>query len=167
MSELILLVQRNADHVRQAAEFANATSLAVDTSVAAVEQMRGAMGVISASSEKIVDFTTLIEGIAFQTNILALNAAVEAARAGERARLRVCRRCRGGAQPRATGGWRGEGHQGTGPPLGGVNIWRSRTCQPAGSRHGRSSLCDPSKSTTASSKLRNGSAAGSGKSTSR
>ncbi|RQP97703.1 methyl-accepting chemotaxis protein [Burkholderia stagnalis] len=86
MSELILLVQRNADHVRQAAEFANATSLAADTSVAAVEQMRGTMGVISASSEKIVDITALIEGIAFQTNILALNAAVEAARAGEHGR---------------------------------------------------------------------------------
>ncbi|RQQ06687.1 hypothetical protein DF107_31875 [Burkholderia stagnalis] len=78
MREPILLVQRNADHVRQASEFANATSLEVDTSVAAVEQMRGTMGMISASPEKIVDITALIEGIAFQTNILALNAAVEA-----------------------------------------------------------------------------------------
>ncbi|WP_321845067.1 methyl-accepting chemotaxis protein [Paraburkholderia bannensis] len=86
LSELIMSVQRNADHVSQAAEFANATSLAADTSVAAVEQMRGTMGVISASSAKIVEITALIEGIAFQTNILALNAAVEAARAGEHGR---------------------------------------------------------------------------------
>ncbi|WP_260336717.1 methyl-accepting chemotaxis protein [Paraburkholderia sp. CI2] len=86
MGDLILSVQRNADHVRQAAECANAASLAADTSAAAVEQMRGTMGTISASSAKIVEITALIEGIAFQTNILALNAAVEAARAGEHGR---------------------------------------------------------------------------------
>ncbi|MFC5430870.1 methyl-accepting chemotaxis protein [Paraburkholderia denitrificans] len=86
MDELILSVRRNSDHVRQAAEFANATSRAADTSMAAVEQMRGTMDNISASSAKIVEITALIEGIAFQTNILALNAAVEAARAGEHGR---------------------------------------------------------------------------------
>ncbi|WP_052148626.1 methyl-accepting chemotaxis protein [Paraburkholderia sacchari] len=86
LSELIMSVQHNADHVRQAAELANATSLAADTSVMAVERMRGTMGVISASSAKIVEITAVIEGIAFQTNILALNAAVEAARAGEHGR---------------------------------------------------------------------------------
>ncbi|WP_296660277.1 methyl-accepting chemotaxis protein [Paraburkholderia sp.] len=83
MGELILSVQRNSDHVRRAAEFANTTSLAADTSMAEVEQMRVTMDDIFASSDKIVEITALIEGIAFQTNILALNAAVEAARAGE------------------------------------------------------------------------------------
>ncbi|MGF6967333.1 methyl-accepting chemotaxis protein [Paraburkholderia sp. WC7.3g] len=72
--------------MRLAAEFANATSLATDTSMAAVEQMRGTMDNISASSAKIVEITALIEEIALQTNILALNAAVEAARAGEHGR---------------------------------------------------------------------------------
>jgi aerotaxis receptor len=51
-----------------------------------VREMVGTMDQISASSQKIVDIISLIDGIAFQTNILALNAAVEAARAGEQGR---------------------------------------------------------------------------------
>jgi methyl-accepting chemotaxis protein len=52
----------------------------------AVNQVVQTMGTISASSRKIVDIISVIDGIAFQTNILALNAAVEAARAGEQGR---------------------------------------------------------------------------------
>ena len=51
-----------------------------------VGQVVQTMGSISASSKKIVDIISVIDGIAFQTNILALNAAVEAARAGEQGR---------------------------------------------------------------------------------
>jgi methyl-accepting chemotaxis protein len=63
----------------------NASDVA-DKGNAVVERMLVTMGDITASSAKIADITTLIEGIAFQTNILALNAAVEAARAGEQGR---------------------------------------------------------------------------------
>jgi methyl-accepting chemotaxis protein len=83
MEELTSTVQQNAGHAAQANTLvSNASAAAVDGG-RAVERVVSTMGEISQSSKKIADITSVIEGIAFQTNILALNAAVEAARAGE------------------------------------------------------------------------------------
>ena len=80
MEELSSTVKQNADSARQANQLAAAAS---DTrGGATVSEVVGAMSAISASSVKIADIVSVIDGIAFQTNILALNAAVEA-RAGE------------------------------------------------------------------------------------
>ncbi|MFA9215684.1 MAG: methyl-accepting chemotaxis protein [Sphingomonadaceae bacterium] len=79
-------VSQTADNVTTASTVASeATRLAERTGVA-VAQVVTAMHDISASSRQIVDIISLIDGIAFQTNILSLNAAVEAARAGESGR---------------------------------------------------------------------------------
>ena len=78
--ELSSTVKQNADSARQA----NQLAAAVRTrrrAAATVSEVVGAMSAISASSVKIADIVSVIDGIAFQTNILALNAAVEAARA--------------------------------------------------------------------------------------
>lgn len=86
MTQLTETVRHNADSAREANVLAvRATSMA-DAGNAAVRHMVGTIEEISGSSNKITDITTVIEGIAFQTNILALNAAVEAARAGEQGR---------------------------------------------------------------------------------
>ncbi|GAB2874616.1 methyl-accepting chemotaxis protein [Paraburkholderia jirisanensis] len=86
MEELTSTVQQNAGHAAQANTLvSNASAAAVDGG-RAVERVVSTMGEISQSSKKIADITSVIEGIAFQTNILALNAAVEAARAGEHGR---------------------------------------------------------------------------------
>ncbi|WP_458762724.1 methyl-accepting chemotaxis protein [Cupriavidus basilensis] len=86
MEELTTTVRQNAKNARQASGLAgNAASVAEHGSTA-VQQMVQTMGAISTSSNRIAEITSLIEGIAFQTNILALNAAVEAARAGEQGR---------------------------------------------------------------------------------
>ena len=79
-------VSQTADNATTASSVASeATALAERTGVA-VAQVVAAMHDISASSRQIVDIISLIDGIAFQTNILSLNAAVEAARAGESGR---------------------------------------------------------------------------------
>src|SRR5471030_2717195 len=79
-------VRQNADNARQANQLAmNASSVAVKGG-ALVAQVVDTMGEINSSSKRIVDIISVIDGIAFQTNILALNAAVEAARAGEQGR---------------------------------------------------------------------------------
>jgi methyl-accepting chemotaxis protein len=86
MEELTTTVKQNADNARQATSLASNASHVADKGNTVVERMLVTMGEITDSSAKIAEITTLIEGIAFQTNILALNAAVEAARAGEQGR---------------------------------------------------------------------------------
>ncbi|GAB3543059.1 methyl-accepting chemotaxis protein [Noviherbaspirillum agri] len=86
MEELTSTVKQNADNARQANQLAvTASSIAVKGGDV-VAQVVQTMGSINDSSKKIVDIISVIDGIAFQTNILALNAAVEAARAGEQGR---------------------------------------------------------------------------------
>ncbi|SDV48434.1 methyl-accepting chemotaxis protein [Chitinasiproducens palmae] len=86
IDEFSATVRHNADNARQAAGLAsNATDVAVRGS-SVVDSMVGTMSEIRSHSARIADITTLIDGIAFQTNILALNAAVEAARAGDSGR---------------------------------------------------------------------------------
>ncbi|MBC7514199.1 MAG: Tar ligand binding domain-containing protein [Herminiimonas sp.] len=86
MEELTSTVKQNADNARQANQLAvNASDVAVKGG-AVVSQVVATMGAINESARKIADIISVIDGIAFQTNILALNAAVEAARAGEQGR---------------------------------------------------------------------------------
>lgn len=86
MSELSETVRQTAENTGMASQLSqNARKLSEDSSVK-VDAMMGTMSDIRNSSAKITDIISLIEGIAFQTNILALNAAVEAARAGEQGR---------------------------------------------------------------------------------
>jgi len=86
MEELTSTVKQNADNARQANQLAVSASEVAVKGGAVVSQVVDTMGSINASSKKIVDIISVIDGIAFQTNILALNAAVEAARAGEQGR---------------------------------------------------------------------------------
>ncbi|MCM2495621.1 methyl-accepting chemotaxis protein [Burkholderia glumae] len=86
MEELTSIVKQNAEHARQASELAVRASEIAHRGNEVVGQVVGAMTEISERSSKIADIISIIEGIAFQTNILALNAAVEAARAGEQGR---------------------------------------------------------------------------------
>jgi methyl-accepting chemotaxis protein len=86
MEELTSTVRFNAENARQANELAISASEIASRGGAVVGQVVDTMGSINDSSRKIVDIISVIDGIAFQTNILALNAAVEAARAGEQGR---------------------------------------------------------------------------------
>ena len=86
MEELTATVKQNADNARQANQLALTASGIASEGGQVVDQVVETMGAIDASSRKIVDIISVIDGIAFQTNILALNAAVEAARAGEQGR---------------------------------------------------------------------------------
>ncbi|WP_034298308.1 methyl-accepting chemotaxis protein [Herbaspirillum sp. RV1423] len=86
MEELTATVRQNADNARQANQLAVSASEVAIQGGNVVGQVVDTMGAINDSSKKIVDIISVIDGIAFQTNILALNAAVEAARAGEQGR---------------------------------------------------------------------------------
>ena len=86
MEELTSTVKQNADNAHQANSLANSASDVASRGGAVVAQVVETMAEINESARKIVDIISVIDGIAFQTNILALNAAVEAARAGEQGR---------------------------------------------------------------------------------
>ena len=86
MQELTSTVQANSENAKHANEMALASSEIARQGVAVVNQVVTTMEGINESSRKVVDIITVIDGIAFQTNILALNAAVEAARAGDQGR---------------------------------------------------------------------------------
>jgi methyl-accepting chemotaxis protein len=86
MEELTTTVRQNADNARQASQLAITASDVAVRGGAVVGEVVATMGAINESANKIVDIISVIDGIAFQTNILALNAAVEAARAGEQGR---------------------------------------------------------------------------------
>jgi methyl-accepting chemotaxis protein len=86
MEELTSTVKQNADNARQANQLAASASDVASQGGEVVGQVVQTMEGITESSNRIADIISVIDGIAFQTNILALNAAVEAARAGEQGR---------------------------------------------------------------------------------
>ncbi len=86
MDELSSTVKQNAENAKQANQLASAASGVAVKGGEAVSEVVATMADINASAQKIEDIISVIDGIAFQTNILALNAAVEAARAGEQGR---------------------------------------------------------------------------------
>ncbi|MDM3063685.1 methyl-accepting chemotaxis protein [Citrobacter sp. CK180] len=86
MEQLTATVRQNADNARQASSLAKNASETAQKGGNVVDGVVRTMDEIATSSSKIAQITSVIDGIAFQTNILALNAAVEAARAGEQGR---------------------------------------------------------------------------------
>jgi methyl-accepting chemotaxis protein len=86
MESLTGTVRQSADSARQANQLASSAAEVAARGGEVVSQVVSTMNEINASSKKIADIISVIDGIAFQTNILALNAAVEAARAGEQGR---------------------------------------------------------------------------------
>ena len=86
MEQLTATVTANADNARQASQLARDASATAHKGGSLTGNVVATMHQIATSSKKIADITSVIDGIAFQTNILALNAAVEAARAGEQGR---------------------------------------------------------------------------------
>ncbi|MFJ3047146.1 methyl-accepting chemotaxis protein [Herbaspirillum chlorophenolicum] len=86
MEQLTGTVRQNAENAMQANQLAHSASSTASKGGEVVAQVVDTMQAINESSRKIVDIISVIDGIAFQTNILALNAAVEAARAGEQGR---------------------------------------------------------------------------------
>ena len=86
MEQLTATVKQNAENARQASQLALSASETAEKGGTVVAGVVKTMNEIAGSSKKIADIISVIDGIAFQTNILALNAAVEAARAGEQGR---------------------------------------------------------------------------------
>ena len=86
MEQLTATVSQNADNARQASDLSKQAAMTAKRGGDQASHVASTMQQIAASSQKIGDIISVIDGIAFQTNILALNAAVEAARAGEQGR---------------------------------------------------------------------------------
>lgn len=86
MEEITATVKQSTQRVQEANRLAQGASEVATQGGSAVAEVVGSMEAILSSSKKIADITSMINGIAFQTNILALNAAVESARAGEHGR---------------------------------------------------------------------------------
>ena len=86
MEELTSTVKQNASNAQQANQLSQSASNVSEQGGTVMRQVTNTMESINESSKKIVEIISVIDGIAFQTNILALNAAVEAARAGEQGR---------------------------------------------------------------------------------
>ncbi len=86
IEEMAATVKQNAEHSRKAHEIATSMSQSAEGARSTVSQVIHTMESIQKSSAVVADVTSLVDSIAFQTNILALNAAVEAARAGEQGR---------------------------------------------------------------------------------
>jgi len=82
LEQLTATVQQNADHVREASALSREVSQSAASNAASVRQLAEDLKDLRNGSDKIAEITSIIEEIAFQTNILALNASVEAARAG-------------------------------------------------------------------------------------
>lgn len=86
MQKLTLTVHQNSDNAKHASQLAVSASDTAGKGVEVINQVVTTMEAINESARKVVEIISVIDGIAFQTNILALNAAVEAARAGEQGR---------------------------------------------------------------------------------
>jgi methyl-accepting chemotaxis protein len=86
MEQISASVRSSTDATRTATQLASTATQSVGEGEQAVNRLVSTMGSITEASQRITDITSLIDSIAFQTNILALNAAVEAARAGEQGR---------------------------------------------------------------------------------